>query len=613
MSRPASILVAHSSEEERVRLEAALYEAGYEVTVAEDGEQALRSTAGLNPTVVVAEAGLAGIPAVEIFSRLQATGLSVPPFLVLYHDPAQLPEQPANGALYFTSTEGLTPEQVVHQVRLLLLAGDVEGEFGESLEVMHGDLTRTSYSDILQALLKHVFTGRLSFKLTHEAGLWLRDGEVIDAWWGLARGRKAFNRLAALPSGAFSLSLEEPEVERVIDCDLPTLITDAVDERLGVDDCLAELPSLDFRPEVRVSQDFFKIKFSPVEQQTITHAQKAATFGELIDRVQAPDIEVLNAVNMLRERGVLILKEPVGRIHVFTDSTADILPAEARRMGISVLGVSIIFGSEVFKDGLDMMPDDFHRKLREAATLPATNPVTKGEFLEAYRRAISGGDILSIHCSARLSKSFNNAAAAVEEGMDELREVRRQAQVATEPTIITMDGGQASGPLGMLVLFAARLVRKGLKVRDAAARIQEMIPRVHTLLQVSSIDFLRRTGEIKEKPAAHSKGVRPILAVDKGELKVVEQAPSSSHAHRRMVELLADKVDPARPLFVSLVHSAAPAGAAELRLLLHQRFKITELMEHQIGPAVTCHTGPGAVGAGIFQPTDDELDLLRVD
>jgi DegV family protein with EDD domain len=608
----ASVLVAHSSGEERSRLEAALYEAGYSVIIATDGEQALRSTAGMNPSVVVLQSNLVGIPGLEIYTRLFKTGLNLPPFLILYDHADSFPDETPEGRVYFAATDGLTPEELAHQVRLLLLAKDMAGEFGDTLETMHGDLTQMPFSELLQALQKHVVTGKVSFKVNPDAGVWLEDGLVVDAWWGIARGVKAFNRLAALPSGAFSLTLDHPEGEPTIDADLATLITEAVDERLAVDDALAELPALDHRPEVKVGQSFFDLDFGPVERQTLGQAQKATTFGELIDTVPAPDIEVLQAVRRLLDEEVLNLREPADRIHIFTDSTADILPADARRLGITVMGVSIIFGSEVYKDGLDLQPEDFYKRLAEGGRLPVTNPVTQGEFTEAYRRAIASGDVLSIHCSASLSRSYENARAAAEEGMEQFREVRRQAKIAAEPAVLTIDGRQASGPLGMMVILATRMVRAGLRVREVATRIEDMRSRFHTLLEVASLDYLHSSGELKQKPVVKDRGVRPILQVVDGELKVVDQDARGGRAHVRLLEIMTGLVDPSRPVFASLVHSAAPAGAAQLRLLLHRHYRIIELMEHQIGPAVASHTGPGTVGAGLFQPTDEELKLLRV-
>jgi hypothetical protein len=147
-----------------------------------------------------------------------------------------------------------------------------------------------------------------------------------------------------LPSGAFAVTLDEPATERTIDTDLGTLVVEAVEERLAYEEALHELPSLESQPQVKVGKGFFEIQFNPVERQTLARAQQAKTLGQLVDRVPATDLEVAQSIVSLLKLAVMTLKEPVQRVHVFTDSTADLIPAEARRMGITLMAVSIIFG-----------------------------------------------------------------------------------------------------------------------------------------------------------------------------------------------------------------------------------------------------------------------------
>ena len=47
-------------------------------------------------------------------------------------------------------------------------------------------------------------------------------------------------------------------------------------------------------------------------------------------------------------------------IRILTDSTCDLLPAEAARLGVEVVHMQVRFeDGEVFRDGLDMTPDEF--------------------------------------------------------------------------------------------------------------------------------------------------------------------------------------------------------------------------------------------------------------
>ena len=51
---------------------------------------------------------------------------------------------------------------------------------------------------------------------------------------------------------------------------------------------------------------------------------------------------------------------------IITDSTCDLTPARAEKLGVRVLPMTVHFGEESFRDGLDISNADFYARLREA-------------------------------------------------------------------------------------------------------------------------------------------------------------------------------------------------------------------------------------------------------
>jgi hypothetical protein len=71
---------------------------------------------------------------------------------------------------------------------------------------------------------------------------------------------------------------------------------------------------------------------------------------------------------------------------VVTDSTAD-LPKEWRELyDIEVVPLKVLFGTETFRDGVDIDNEEFFRKLSSATKLPTTSAPSPGEFAEVYER-----------------------------------------------------------------------------------------------------------------------------------------------------------------------------------------------------------------------------------
>jgi len=609
-----TVLVADSNSGRRRELGLALYGGGYEVINAVDGEEGLRFTAGLDPTLVIVHTGLDGLEPLELHERVSAMGLDTPPFLVLFDDPAMLPEDLPEAAVYFLCSEELEPSRLLLQVRLLLLGREIGGELSDSIDVLYGDLTRISIGDLLRVLQKHVITGHVSLSVGQQAGIWLDEGHVVDAHWGGATGRKAFNRVASLRGGGFVLDLEGPVTERRIDVDLATLVGDAVDEKFQLDELYRQLPSLDSHLEVVMGDDFFSLEFSEIEREVLTESQEAKNFADLIDRMPATDLEVVSAVKGLHAQGILVFQKPEHKIHVVTDSTADLLPSYARRHHITVVPLSVLFGKEVFKDGIDLQPDEFYKRLQKSDLFPSTSPPSGGEFMQVYRRLIGSGDIVSVHISKKQSLTAENAEQAVRDGMEEFLQLRADSGLAGSPNIRIVDSRFNAAGLGLQVIFASRMARRGLALNEIVTRLEDISGRVEMLFVVNTLEYLAKGGRIGKARALIGGllGIKPILGQVDGEVHPVDKVRGGRRAHPRIVELLKGMVKPDQPLFAMIGHASAPRWAGQLRELLVKSFNIAEIRESEIGPVVGAHAGPGTVGVAVFQPADaEELELLE--
>jgi DegV family protein with EDD domain len=266
----------------------------------------------------------------------------------------------------------------------------------------------------------------------------------------------------------------------------------------------------------------------------------------------------------------------------------------------------------VYKDGVDMMPDEFYQMLEGGGIFPSTSPPGKGEFLEVYRRLVAMGDVISIHISAKQSLTIEHADLAVSEGANEFAQLRLEAGGVGEPVIRLVDSRSNSVGLGMLVVFANRLIERGLQIDDVVARIEDIRDRLHFLFIVDTLEYLRKGGRIGQAQALLGTllGIKPILAMENGEVVPVEKVRGGRRAQPRLIEILNQRTTPGRPVFVAVAHASAPEWAEQLKGLLGDSYDIVEMVDGEIGPIVGAHAGPGTVGCIVFEPTDEELELL---
>ncbi len=596
MGRP-TVLVVDTQEPRRKELVRGLAEHAYEVITAASADEGRRFAGGLNPDVIVVESRLSA--ALE-----PATAEGSPPATVVLVDGDA--EVGAGERGLAVATDGLEAAEILRMVRTVLVGRELGLATDPRAKSLRGDLHALPLLELLPMLQRAVVTGRV---VVGGGELLLEDGEVVAASAGGASGVKAFARLARLAGGDFRVTLGPLGGEREIYRDLLSLMAMAMEDQHQYQEALAQLPSLSSRLRLVMGPAFFATQFSPSQQKVLQEAHEGGTVWNVLDRVEATDGAVLADVARLRHLGVAEFDEPQVSVRIVTDSTADLPPELARRHHIEVIPLSVAFGKQTYKDGVDLTSREFYRNLEASKHHhPKTSPPTEGDFLAEYRLMLARSDVVSVHISGRMSETLAHARAAAEGGRDEFGRLRGEGA----PVLEVVDSMQVSVGLGLLVMLAARMAERGLPAHEIRARIEAMRSRLHLLFVVDTLEYLARGGRIGRAQAwlGGRLGVRPILGVADGEVVPVDRVWGQNAAHRRLVELLRERVEVERPVVVAIGHSNAPLLAVRLRSLLQDSFKASEILETQIGPVVGAHVGPGSVGAAVLQPSEDEQALV---
>ena len=96
-------------------------------------------------------------------------------------------------------------------------------------------------------------------------------------------------------------------------------------------------------------------------------------------------------------------------VQVITDSTSDMADGLTDELGISVVPIYLRFGSETYRDGVDITRDEFYSKLASSPFHPATSLPNPEDFTGVYKKYCDSTEgIVSIHISSRISGTFNS-------------------------------------------------------------------------------------------------------------------------------------------------------------------------------------------------------------
>jgi DegV family protein with EDD domain len=270
-------------------------------------------------------------------------------------------------------------------------------------------------------------------------------------------------------------------------------------------------------------------------------------------------------------------------IHVVTDSTSDITQAEAARIGIRVVPLTVRFGEEQFLDGVDLDSDSFYAKLRTTTVHPTTSQPTPEQFAEVYRALLTGPDdaVVSMHISAKLSGTLQSASVA--------------AGDVDPERIHLVDTESASGGQELLVLAALEDIREGHDARWVAERATQRRARVTISVLLDTLTYLQRGGRIGRAQAMVGAllSVKPMITMVDGEVAPQARVRNRNQGIEKIIELLRERM-PLRGL------AAFHCGAPELLDPLCERLAAVapgiDIVRGQVGPVIGAYTGPGGIG-----------------
>jgi len=274
-------------------------------------------------------------------------------------------------------------------------------------------------------------------------------------------------------------------------------------------------------------------------------------------------------------------------VALVTDSTAYLPPALLEQYKIASIPLYVRFGEEVFRDGVDMTPEQFYARLPTvtAETFPATSQPSAGDFIALYRRLVQEGasSILSIHISSKLSGTVASALLA-------------QDQVPEVP-IQVVDSLSTSMGLGYQALAAARALETGRPVEEIVHSLETIREQVRILFVVDTLEFLHKGGRIGGAQAFLGSllNLKPLLTLKDGHVDAVERVRMKKRALQRALDLLSAEAA-GRPVRAAVIHAAARGEAEAISQEMRSRLDCRELHIVELSPAIGTHTGPGTIG-----------------
>jgi DegV family protein with EDD domain len=285
------------------------------------------------------------------------------------------------------------------------------------------------------------------------------------------------------------------------------------------------------------------------------------------------------------------------RVAVVVDSTNDLSDASLDRHGIISVPMQIVFGTETFRDRVDLKPAEFYRRMRTSGVIPTTSQPAPAEFVRAFRDARGEADeVVAVLVSSGLSGTYGSAQAAV--------------RAAGLTGVSLVDSHSASLGVGMLALRAIELAEAGWSGPAIAGELQRIRDQSGVILTVDTFDNLLRSGRVSRGKAwlGGLLDIHPLLELDgAGRIVPAARVRGRDQVVPRALALLDERLTP-RPARVrfGVVHAEAPEVAERVRDALVAAYRPVEVLTGSATGVLGAHVGEGAWA--VFYQVEDGVE-----
>lgn len=268
---------------------------------------------------------------------------------------------------------------------------------------------------------------------------------------------------------------------------------------------------------------------------------------------------------------------------IISDSTCDLSAELIQKHNIQVIPLSVFIAGRNYLDGVELTTPALFELVEKNGELPKTSAPS----IETYKAVFDKyPELVYIGISSKLSASYQSSLLALEGSNAQKK--------------IAIDSLNLSTGIGLLVLAASDLSRKGFSASQIAEQIYPKISKVHTSFVIDTLDYLYKGGRCSalELVVGSLLKIRPVIEVrPDGTLGVKDKISGSrKKALLSMVSEIVAKREEIDPQRAFVTHCACPEDAVFLKEELEKLALFGEILITEAGSTIASHCGPKTIG-----------------
>lgn len=272
------------------------------------------------------------------------------------------------------------------------------------------------------------------------------------------------------------------------------------------------------------------------------------------------------------------------KIKVTVDSTNDLSRELVEKYDITVMPLTVNMGDRLYRDMVDVTPDDIYAHVNAGGALPKTSAVNAAEYAELFEKYLKEYDaIIHINISSEMSTCYNSARMAAE-GLP----------------VYPIDSRNLSTGSGLLALAACEKAAAGEEAAQIAADLQAAVDRVDASFVVSRLDYLYKGGRCSAIAmlGANMLKLKPCIEVHDGSMGVAKKYRGNFNRCLEMYVkdrlMNAGDIDTRR---IFITHSGLDQATVEkVRETVEACMHFDEILITRAGCTISSHCGDGTLG-----------------
>lgn len=274
-------------------------------------------------------------------------------------------------------------------------------------------------------------------------------------------------------------------------------------------------------------------------------------------------------------------------IQITSDTSCDLSKEILEKNNIKTIPIVVLLGDKELYDGVNVQVEDLFTYVQESKKLPKTAARSKEEYKEFFEQFTNNGStVVHIGLSSQLSVSYQNAVDAAKE--------------IGEDKVFIVDSLSLSTGIGLLLLHASELVRKGKTAKQIYEIETDRAKSVQASFVVDTLEYLYKNGRCSALAmfGANLLKIHPSLQLIEGKI-----VPTQKY-RGKMDMILKKYIDDSLAKFSNpdttrcfVTHSSAdPSLVEEIVTYVQSKNIFKEVLVTVAGPTITSHCGKGTLG-----------------